>query len=63
MKERQNFLLILHFWNENVKRVLVNRTQKISADKVNKHFSANSKHEQIEFQDAWFKFQASAYLF
>ena len=63
MKERQNSLIILRFWNENVKRVLVDRTQKIPADKVNKHFSTNSKHEQIEFQDAWFKFWASAYLF
>ena len=33
MKERQNPLLILRFWNENIKRMLVGHTQKISADK------------------------------
>ena len=33
MKERQNSLLILCFWNENIKRVFVDHTQNISTDK------------------------------
>ena len=33
MKERQNSLLILHFWNKNVKHVFVDHGQNISADK------------------------------
>ena len=33
MKEWQNSLLILHFWNKNVKHVFVDHGQNISADK------------------------------
>ena len=33
MKEWQNSLLILCFWNENIKRVFVDHTQKLSSDK------------------------------
>ena len=33
MKERQNFLLIFPFQNENVKHVFIDPRQKISADR------------------------------
>ena len=33
MKEWQNSQLILHFWNENIKRVFFDHRQKISTEK------------------------------
>ena len=53
MKERPNSMLILCFWNENVKRVFVDHSQNISSAKGKQ---TNSKLAQIEFQ-------VSAYLF
>ena len=53
MKERQNSLLTLRFWDENVKCMFVDRRQKIS--------SAEDKQTNLELKQI--EFWVSAYLF
>ena len=66
MKERQNFLLILPFRDENIKRVIIDPRQKISADKSKQtstflEIIQNSDKPSYEMHEAGFR--ASAYLF
>ena len=59
MNECQNSLLIMRFWNENVKCVFVDCRQKISAGKskqTSTFLEARNSNTEIEFR-------ASAYLF
>ena len=53
MKERQNSLLTLRFWDENVQCMFVDRRQKIS--------SAEDKQTNLELKQI--EFSVSTYLF
>jgi len=65
MKEQQNFLLILRFWTEDVKRVFVNCRQKICADKSEKTstFLVIWNLDELSLERSELSFQVSSYLF